>query len=87
MELKVFSIFDEKGKCFGQPFFMAHNGMALRAFSDLVGDKQTTINKHPGDYKLYYLGEFDDNSGELSSLAQPEFLAHASDFISQTSIN
>lgn len=81
MTLKVFSIFDEKAKCYGQPFFMAHNGMALRAFSDLIQDKNTTPGKHPSDFKLYCLGTFEDNSGELSSLAQPDFIAHAIDFI------
>lgn len=86
MQLKVYSIFDEKAKCFGQPFFMAHNGMALRAFSDLVADKSTSINKHPGDYKLYCLADYDDNSGEFASLPQPEFLAHASDFVNDAVI-
>lgn len=81
MLLKVFSIRDEKGKCFGQPFFMAHNGMALRAFSDLIQDNKTTVNHHPEDFKLYLLGEFDDNSGGLSDVPQPEFLAHATDFV------
>lgn len=80
MELKVFSIFDEKAQCYGQPFFMAHNGMALRAFSDLVQDKQSNVNKHPSDFKLYALGVYDDNSGVLVSHPQPEFLANATDF-------
>lgn len=81
MLLQVFSIFDVKAKCFGQPFFMSHNGMALRAFSDLVGEKGTNVNKHPEDFKLYKLGEYDDNSGELTSLEQPDFLANASDYL------
>lgn len=81
MLLKVYSIYDEKAKCFGQPFFMAHNGMALRAFSDLIQDKNTMVAKHPSDFKLYVLGEFDDNSGGLSTLAQPEFLSNALDFV------
>lgn len=80
MVLKVFSIFDEKGVVFGQPFYMLHNGEALRAFADLVADPQTTVNKHPDDYKLYLLGEFDNFSGKFESLRTPEFIAHGSDY-------
>lgn len=81
MELKVYAIHDAKAKCFGQPFFMAQNGQAIRSFSDLVNDKQSMVSKHPGDFKLYCVGSYDDNSGEFVSAAQPEFLANASDFV------
>lgn len=81
MILKVFSVFDEKSAFFGQPFFLPHNGVALRSFSDLVSDPQTSVNRHPEDFKLYLIGTFDDNSGGLTSLAQPEFLANATDYV------
>jgi len=80
MVVKVFSIFDVKAKAFGSPFFMHHNGLALRAFSDLCADDKTAVFKHPEDYKLYCLGEFDDCSGALVSLPQPEFMSNAVDF-------
>lgn len=82
MQIKVFSIFDEKGKCFGVPFFVEHNGVALRMFSDLVQDTRFNINKHPSDYKLYCLATFDNVVGSFDSLDIPEFLANASDFAS-----
>lgn len=81
MILKVFSVFDEKAQVFGQPFFLPHNGIALRSFSDLVQDSQTSINRHPEDFKLYLIGSYDDNSGSLNPVAQPEFLANATDFV------
>jgi len=81
MVLKVFSIFDVKASVFSQPFFSTHNGTALRSFSDLVGEQGTSVCKHPEDFKLYCLGEYDDNSGALLSKPQPEFLANASDFV------
>lgn len=81
MVLKVFSIFDEKASVFSQPFFSTHNGTALRSFSDLVGEPGNNVSKHPADFKLYLLGEFDDNSGVLLSKPQPEFLANATDFV------
>lgn len=80
MVTKVFGIFDVKAKNYGQPFFMSHSGLALRSFSDLVEDQKSTLNKHPADFKLYCLGEYDDCSGAFKSI-NPEFLANASDFI------
>jgi len=81
MVLKMFSIFDEKASVFSQPFYSAHNGTALRSFSDLVNEPNNNVSKHPEDFKLYYLGDFDDNSGGLLSKPQPEFLCNATDFV------
>jgi len=80
MLLNVYSIIDEKAKCYSAPFVMPHNGQALRAFGDLVQDKTSAIAKHPGDYRLYKLATWDDHSGQFSS-SKPEFLAAAIDFI------
>lgn len=80
MTLQIYAIHDVKAQCFGNPFFLSHNGIALREFSDLSNDPQSRINKHPEDYKLYNLGEYDDNSGAFTSLSQPKFLANATDF-------
>lgn len=82
MVLKAFSIYDEKSVAFMQPFFMPQIGQALRAFSDVVKDQSKDISKHAGDYKLYQVGEFDDNSGLFTSENEkPKFLANALDFV------
>lgn len=86
MQLQVFSIFDEKGQIFSQPFFLQHQGIALRSFGDLVNDPQSQINKHASDYKLYKLGTYDDQTGALKSEALPIFLANASEFKQQQTI-
>ena len=81
MKVKVFSIFDEKARIFSNPFFMPHAGEALRSFGDLVQDKSSRIAKHPEDYKLYHLAEYDDCSGSFVSLNVPVFLANATEFV------
>lgn len=80
MELKIFSVYDEKAQVYRSPFYLKHKGEAMRSFSDLVNDDKTIINKHPEDYKLYYLGVFDDVSGKMGSRDTPEFICNASDF-------
>jgi len=81
MKLNVYAIFDEKACTFSQPFTQNHNGQAIRLFQDLVRDNNSTISKHPEDYKLYQLGTYDDTSGELESNVTPVFLVNATDMV------
>lgn len=63
MNVKAFSLYDQKTGIYGVPFFMAHVGQAVRAVIDLATDTNTTIGRHPADYSLVSLGEFDDATG------------------------
>lgn len=80
MIMKVFSIYDGKGKCYGLPFFMAQVGVAARAFGDLVNDDQSAVCKHPADYTLYQVGVFDDESGLFENVSPQVLIGHGSDF-------
>lgn len=84
MILNLFAIRDDKANAYLAPFAMPTQGQALRAFSDLTNDSQSTIYKHPEDYRLYLLGTFDDDTGTLNQTAgdHPRYLATASDFTS-----
>lgn len=83
MVIKIFSIFDKATGVYSQPHFMLHKGQMIRAFSDEVNNPESQFFKHPGDFTLYLLGEYDDNSGALSPLAQPEFVCSAVEFKSK----
>lgn len=80
MTLKIFSILDTKAGAFAQPFFMATTGQAIRAFTDLANDPQSMVNKHPADFRLFQLGEYDDQAGELHQLKQIIPLGFGTDF-------
>lgn len=80
-KLNAFSIFDDKAQIFNVPFFFVHKGQASRAFSDLIGDRQSTIAHHPEDYSLYRVGEFDDVSGLMLGFVTPEFIARAIEYV------
>ena len=55
--------------------------VAQRAFdalpSDIALDKNSSIGKHPSDYKLMLLGEFDNVSGVFEGKAIPELVCTA----------
>lgn len=62
---KLYSVYDEKAEAFIPPFFVPAHGLALRAFKDCVNSKDHHFGKHPQDYTLFYLGEWDDVTGEF----------------------
>ena len=39
--------------------------MATRTFMNCCNDKEHAFGINPGDYTLFYLGTFDDNSGDI----------------------
>lgn len=79
MITKMFSVFDVKAACYGQPFFMPREEMAVRAFADGVNEDRNPNNnwaKHPEDFTLFLVGEFDDELAQLKSV-QPRPLVTA----------
>lgn len=69
MKILIFSIRDSKSEVFSQPFFSPTRGSAIRAFADAVNDPATDYAKHPDDYTLFYVGDFDVDKGEIIGLA------------------
>lgn len=65
----VVAIRDRASDTFGTPLCFAARGQAIRTFSDEVNrrDENNQMYKHPEDFDLYELGEFDDSSGLFNS--------------------
>ena len=83
MKLKVYSIYDVKTEVYNQPFFMHRDAQATRSVVDLVSDPQSSVSKHPEDYILYRLGEFDDNTGVYDPVTPPCFVMQLSALANQ----
>lgn len=77
---KVFGVRDTKALAFLQPFFSASVGAAVRAFGDAVNEGNSPLAKHPEDYLLYELADFDDQSGEFISCTPIKMLGCGRDF-------
>lgn len=65
MILKAFCLLDTKTGMHDAPFFMAHVGQATRAVADTASDTRNLIGRHPSDFCLMGIGEFDDQTGTL----------------------
>lgn len=77
MKLFVFSVFDAAVGSHAQPFFARSQLEATRMFVDAVQDRGTNLNKHPGDFTLWRLGEFDDQLGRFFESKEPVITAAA----------
>ncbi len=61
----LYTVYDEKAEAFLPPFFVPAHGLALRAFKDCVNSPDHQFGKHPADYTLFYLGDWDDVTCEF----------------------
>lgn len=81
MILIVCSVRDRAVDAFMRPIFVPAAGAAIRSFSDEVNrvSPENEMNRHPSDYDLYELGQFDDQTGILSSHSSPRVLMRGQD--------
>lgn len=76
MELNIYAIYDSAAAAFVQPFMMHNDGLAIRAFQDNVNAKEeNNISKHPEQFTLFKLGQFDDKSAKYTLEDSPKSLA------------
>lgn len=75
--MKVFSIQDTKAEGFNTPFFQATFGLAERAFKEAANDPQSQIHKHKEDFRLYHVGEWNHQTGEIIPVVPPVLICDA----------
>jgi hypothetical protein len=66
MKMLAFSILDAAVAAYGPVFFAPTKGAAIRQFMDICTDQRTAVSRHPADYTLFLVGQFDDQVGELT---------------------
>lgn len=74
--MKIFTVYDSKVESYLQPFFMRSVGEAIRGFEDVCNTPDHMFNKHAGDYSLVHIGEYDEKTAEITSLAHPTTLTN-----------
>lgn len=76
MITEIYSLFDVKAMTYGRPVFVPTIGVLIRELQGaLSGDDM--LSKHPEDFRLFRLGSFDDQSGQVV-VHQPEFVLEVS---------
>lgn len=79
MILQLYSVQDTKVGAF-MPLFQARaRGEALRSFMSACQDEKHVFNAHKADYVLYFVGVFDDTSGNVEPV-KPERVIGGDEF-------
>lgn len=84
MEIKIYSIYDNKAEAFMEPFFAVTAGLAIRRFADTANNPETTLFRHPNDFVLYEVGVFNDKAGTVLSHKNAKNLGLAAEYITKT---
>jgi hypothetical protein len=77
----IVCIKDTAARVFGIPFVVQAGAQAVRSLRDEVNSKDSTsdVCKHPDDFELYQIAEFDEDSGFVIPSDGPALLVRAKD--------
>lgn len=81
MIYKVFSVHDSAADAYLPPWFCRTVGEATRSFEEAANDVNHSFGRHPSDFTLFELGEFDDETGMISMLKTSSNLGKALDYV------
>lgn len=63
MNLNIYSIYDSVAGTFTTPIFLHNDNEAKRLFKTWCNNPELPMHANPGDYALYAIGFYDNNSG------------------------
>lgn len=78
---KLFTVFDSKAEIFLPPFFVPTLGIAKRAFIDCINSPDHQFGKHPSDYTLFQLGNFNDADGMMEEPYTKKSIGNGVEFL------
>jgi hypothetical protein len=64
---KVYTVHDGAAGAYLEPFFCRSHAEAIRSFSGAVNGADHIFNQHPDDFHLFYIGDYDEDTGVISS--------------------
>lgn len=83
MKVKVFAVLDLKVSAYMSPFTSGHAAQAVRSFEAACKDSNSQFSKHPEDFVLCEIAEFDDSTAQFVNHKSPVHLCAAYDFVAR----
>lgn len=75
MTQNIYAIYDEKAEAYNAPFPLSTDGLAKRSFEMACTNPSTDLYKYPGDFKLYCIATWNDNTGSFENVIPAKFIA------------
>lgn len=73
MILGAYTLLDSKTGIYHTPWFAPHPYTAMRQVQALTDDKNTFVGKHPADYILFKVAQYDDGTGVITPCEHVSF--------------
>lgn len=77
--MKIYSVRDDAAAAYLPPFYARQNGEAIRMFQNSLSDSQSNFAKWPDQFVLFELGEFNEDTGQITTLPAPKSLGNGLD--------
>ena len=81
------AVYDEAVGVYFQPWFARSRAEAVRSFVDAVNTPDHMFAKHPKDFSLHILAEWDENDGHFRPLPAFDNLGSALEYIKQPELS
>lgn len=75
---KLVALYDRATEAFAPIMTVHTRNEAIRSFRQAVNDPNTPVYAHPTDYELYIVGDYNDETGEITPLPK-EMIARGED--------
>lgn len=79
MQTKLYAIKDSKSNSYGPPMCFGTRGLFLRFISEELQRGQCVWAKHPQDFNMFEVGDYDVDSGSIQIYETKESLGLISD--------
>lgn len=79
MKTCILSLFDSAANFYAAPFTVPSTAVAVRSLKAAIDGDSGDVAKHPEDFTLYKIGEFDSESGKITAFDTPERVVRAID--------
>lgn len=76
MLIRLYSVYDRVAHIYADPFVSPNDSTAVRAFNIAQSTPESMLYAAPQDFQLWYIGSFDNDSGELLSYDDPATEPH-----------
>lgn len=84
MILKLFTIKDIKAETYMAPFTARTRAEAIRMFTDDVNSGKSVLAKHPADYMLICIGDFNTETGGIEGKETLDVIGLGIDFVQES---
>ncbi len=78
---EVFCVYDSKSCLYGFPFYQATVEAGKRSFGQMAYSPDNLMNVYPGDFTLFHVGRYDDNTGRVEMFPSHVNLGMASEYV------